>query len=332
MILFKVFLSFQLVAYCAIADAFVVIQRSIVKDVSKHTLHNSIGNEEEVKTDTTPLDTGMENNDLISQDSPPRKVISPGISKPTPELMMKAMNTSPRRIFLSTLASSAIAITSNFCGVTSNILANLPEDTVEKTGLDTFYPRGEMKRFKSGEYQYTFIIPKEWVQDTAVELAKIQSRAARLDYSMKKNANAPIPDAAYGPPGYFNDKGISQSDTNVSTLVSKVTPGFTLKSLGSPTQAAETLLRVSLAPVGSGKTATLLAACEEVRGASNLYQFEYKVDRGDKGLPLRAISIIAVRDGDVLVTMTVVSLEKDWENEVFEAKLRKIAQSFKLTK
>lgn len=105
-----------------------------------------------------------------------------------------------------------------------------------------------------------------------------------------------------------------------------------MHSLVSPTQAAETLLRVSLAPEGSGKTATLLAVKEEIRGESNLYQFEYKVDRGDKGLPLRAISLIAVRDGDILVTMTVVALEKEWENNNFETKLRKIAQSFKLIK
>ncbi len=251
---------------------------------------------------------------------------------PTPELFMRAMNTSPRRIFLSTISSSAIALTANFCGVTSNILSAIPESTVEKTGLDSFYPRGDMKRFKSGEFQYTFVVPKEWVQDTAVELAKIQRKAGNLDYSMRKNANGSIPDVAYGPPGYFNEKGISQSDTNISTLVSQVRPGFTLKSLGTATQAAETLLRVSLAPPNSGKVATLLASCEETRGASNLYQFEYRVDRGDKGLPLRAISIIAVRDSDVLITMTVVSLEREWENKEFEVKLRKIAESFKLTK
>eukprot|EP00551_Chaetoceros_affinis_P012432 CAMPEP_0203676280 /NCGR_PEP_ID=MMETSP0090-20130426/24164_1 /ASSEMBLY_ACC=CAM_ASM_001088 /TAXON_ID=426623 /ORGANISM="Chaetoceros affinis, Strain CCMP159" /LENGTH=371 /DNA_ID=CAMNT_0050542795 /DNA_START=104 /DNA_END=1219 /DNA_ORIENTATION=+ len=274
---------------------------------------------------------------------PPQPAVSrprpTSISTPTPELMMRALNTSPRRIVLSSLASSAIALTANFCGVTSNILTQIPESTVEQTGLDTFYPRGDMKRFKSGEHQYTFVVPKEWVQDTAVELAKIQNRAAKLDYSMSMSSRrntsggaGAIPDVAYGPPGYFNERGISQSDTNISTLVSPVTKGFTLQSLGSPTEAAETLLRVSLAPPGSGKVATLLAACEEVRGMSNLYQFEYRVDRGEKGLPLRAISIIAVRDGDILVTMTVVSLEREWEDEAFAAKLRKVAQSFKLTK
>ncbi len=287
--------------------------------------------------ETNP-ESNPEKNDVDDLKSSQESLVQSGtvsatpISKPTPELMMRAMNTSPRRIFLSTLASSAIALSSNFCGVTSNILAGLPENTVEKTGLDVFYPRGEMKRFKSGEFQYTFVVPKEWVQDTAVELARIQNRAARLDYSMRKNNNGSVPDVAYGPPGYFNDKGISQSDTNVSTLVSKVRPGFTLQSLGSPTQAAETLLKISLAPEGSGKIATLIAACEEVRGESNLYQFEYRVDRGEKSLPLRAISIIAVRDGDVLITMTVVALEREWQDEIFERKLRKIAQSFKLTK
>lgn len=284
---------------------------------------------ESTGAENSPIQSSDENVATSNSSSTPSP---PPVSRPTPELMMRALNTSPRRIFLGTLTSSAIALTSNFCGVTSNILTAVPETTVEKTGLDLFYPRGDMKRFKSGEHQYTFVIPKEWVQDTAVELAKIQSRAASLDYSMKKSNNGSIPDAAYGPPGKFNEKGISNSDTNVSTLVSKVRPGFTLRSLGTPTEAAEKLLKYSLAPEGSGKVGTLLAACEEVRGESKVYQFEYKIDRGDKGLPLKSISLISVRDGDILVTMTVVSLEREWENEEFQAKLRKIASSFKLTR
>jgi hypothetical protein len=251
-------------------------------------------------------------------------------STPTPELMMKALNTSPRRIFLSTLTSSGIALVSNFCGITSKILENTSENLVEQSGLDLIYPRGAMKRFKSGEYKYSFVIPKEWVQDTAVELAKIQNRSARLDYSMKRTSNGSIPDVAYGPPGYFNERGISQSDTNVSTIVSKVKPGFTLQSLGNPTQAAEFLLKYSIAPEGSGKIATLLAANEEIRGQSKVYQFEYTLDRGNKGDPLRAASAIAVSNNGNLVTLTVVSLEKEWENPLLEAKLTKIAQSFKL--
>mmetsp|Transcript_9916 Transcript_9916/g.11550 ORF Transcript_9916/g.11550 Transcript_9916/m.11550 type:complete len:363 (-) Transcript_9916:138-1226(-) len=301
----------------------VIVTSSASSSVEKKTNNDNISTEENLKPSSTLTPT-------TKTSSPSSPIFQ---SRPSPELMMRALNTSPRRIFLSTLSASTIGLTSNFCGVTSNILKYVPENSVEKTGLDLFYPRGDMKRFKSGEHQYTFLVPKEWVQDTAVELAKAQSKTRQLDYSMRKSNLGSIPDSAYGPPGYFNEKGVSQSDTNVSTLVSSVRPGFTLRSLGSPTEAAQTLLRVSLAPEGSGRVATLLAACEEVRGESNLYQFEYTIDRGAKGVPLKAISIIAVRDGDVLVTMTVVAPEKDWEgDEKYERKLRTIAESFKLTK
>lgn len=229
---------------------------------------------------------------------------------------------------------------------------------MEKTGLDQYYPRGEFKRYRSGEFGYTFVIMNEWVQDTAVELAKIQRRSRTLDYSMSMSqsasggagaraspASASIPDVAYGPPGYFNAKGISQSDTNLSTIASKLRPGFTLRgSLGSPRDAAETLLRVSLAPPGSGRVATLIDASSEVRGIAmageevaqsqsgrEVYTFEYRVDRGERGLPLKAISVIAVQGGDTLVTMTIVAPEKDWVGE-YDANLRKVAGSFKLTK
>jgi hypothetical protein len=138
---------------------------------------------------------------------------------------------------------------------------------------------------------------------------------------------------AFGPPGRFNEKGISQSDTNVSVLANRNMKNFTLRGiLGPPEAAAETLLRVSLAPEGSGRVAMLVAACEEERGSSSVYQFEYKIDRGEKGKPLRAISVIGARGGDTLITMTVVAPTKDWENPKYEAKLRRVAESFKLTK
>ena len=209
---------------------------------------------------------------------------------------------------------------------------------VEQTGLDLFYPRGDFKRYKSTEFGYTFVVPKQWVQDTAVELQKIQRRSGSLDYSMGSSNSrrsgvgaGSVPDVAYGPPGYFNEKGISQSDTNISTIASKLRPGFSLRgSLGSPTEAAETLLKVSIAPEGSGRVATLLDASEQVRGTGSVYTFEYKIDRGDRGVPLRAISVYARQGGDTLVTMTVVAPEKDWVGD-YELKLRKIAESFKLT-
>uniref|UniRef100_A0A7S1YTF4 PsbP C-terminal domain-containing protein n=1 Tax=Ditylum brightwellii TaxID=49249 RepID=A0A7S1YTF4_9STRA len=114
---------------------------------------------------------------------------------PTAKELMNAMGTTPRRIFLSLLSSTFIALIANFVGVTSALLGSIPEDLVEQTGLDGYYPRGGFKRFRSGEYGYTVLLPKEWVADTAVELAKATRRTKMLDYSMKKSGGGVIPDA-----------------------------------------------------------------------------------------------------------------------------------------
>ena len=107
--------------------------------------------------------------------------------------------------------------------------------------------------------------------------------------------------------------------------------GFSLRgTLGSPTNGAEFLLRSSIAPEGSGKVATLIDAFEDAD--RSVYQFEYKVDRGEKGPPLQAISVIAAKNGDTLLTLTVVAPERDWRDDpAFQSKLRKVGQSFHMT-
>jgi PsbP len=252
--------------------------------------------------------------------------------------MMLALGTSPRRIFLGLLSSSGIALGGNFLGITSHLLTLVPEDVVESTGIDTYFPRGEFKRCRGGLGDYTFVFPKEWVGDTFVELAKAQRMTQSLDYTMSRSSSnrrggggGILPDSAFGPPGRLNDKGVSeQGDTNVSVLVSPaVRPGVTLEAtLGPPTTAAETLLRVSLAPAGSGRTASLVYAKED--RTRNVYQFAYTVDRGEGGgPPLRAISVIGVRQSNSsLITLTVVAPLKDWENPDTARKLERIANSF----
>lgn len=56
---------------------------------------------------------------------------------------------------------------------------------------------GDFKRFKGYEYGYTFVYPKQWVGDTALELAKAQRRTRSLDYTMKngKKSTNTLPDA-----------------------------------------------------------------------------------------------------------------------------------------
>lgn len=55
--------------------------------------------------------------------------------------MMAALGTNPRRILLGNLSAAGIALAGNFLGVTSKLLTAVPEDVVEKTSLDTYFPR-----------------------------------------------------------------------------------------------------------------------------------------------------------------------------------------------
>ena len=114
---------------------------------------------------------------------------------PSTQDLMRAIGTSPRRIFVSVTSATAIALGANFFGITSKVLDAIPESVVETSGLDTYYPRGNFKRVKSGQNGYTFVIPKGWVADTALELAKAQRMAGNLDYSMRRmNGNGVLPD------------------------------------------------------------------------------------------------------------------------------------------
>lgn len=70
-----------------------------------------------------------------------------GFSELNSSQMMTALGTSPRRIFLGTASSAAIALAADFGGVTGKVLSMLPEDLAESSGLDTYYPRGKFARF-----------------------------------------------------------------------------------------------------------------------------------------------------------------------------------------
>lgn len=135
---------------------------------------------------------------------------------------------------------------------------------------------------------------------------------------------------AFGPPGRLNPRtGVSeQGDTNVSVIVSGGLSGFSLRgTLGPPDEAADKLIRLSLAPPGSGRTITLRSATEETD--RQVYRLEYDVDRGERGPPLRAISIIAAGSpvGTKLITMTVTAPKDVWTSTL-ATKLERIASSF----
>lgn len=246
---------------------------------------------------------------------------------------MRMMGTSPRRVFLSVASSTAIALIANLFGITSHILSQLPEDISEKFGLDYVYPRNGFKRVTarstSGIGKCSFLIPKDWVADTGLALAQAQRQARTLDMTMNSNTRGGVlPDAAFGPPGRLDSQGLSNGDTNVSVIINNDVKNFNLKeSLGEPDVAAEKLILSRFR-----RPTTLLSAAEVLCGESLQYRFEYIVDRGDKALPLRAISVIAGdNDGNLYITLTVVSTSPEWDRSTVDEKLWRIVNSFKLS-
>ena len=313
-------------------------------------LYSSNDNDIDIRDDIE--DSGGINNvdsSAISQQQSTPKQISSSDSDYTPRQLLSLMGTSPRRIFLSLTTSTAIALTTNLFGITSNILSTIPEETVEKLGgIDTFYPRGNYKRVivrgvskssvpgvpstTSNSVKCTYLIPKDWVADTSLALAQAQRQAKVLDYNMSNNQQQQqkvLPDAAYGPPGKGDTDGLSNRDTNVSIIINTDVTNFKLSSLGNDAKsAAEQLL-------ASRPNAQLISANEDTRGKDNIpiYQFEYTVDRTSKGLAsLRAISVVAGSlNGDAFITLTVVSTKDEWDNiPAVNEKLRKVVDSFKL--
>ena len=318
------------------SSAAVVALASSNEDEISSSSKNSDKQEEQAKKiemGAVVSDNDIDTIELRNQQTTPMRSQSQP-SGPSAQDLMMAMGTNPRRIVLSMVSATGIALAGNFLGVTSRLLTAIPEEKVEATGIDTYFPRGDYKRCQTQEY--TFVLPREWVADTFVELAKAQRKIQPLDYSMQQERRnsgkiTTLPDSAYGPPGRLNQKGVSQAgDTNVSVIVSSGFSGFTLKgTLGTPTDAAEALLSRSIAPEGSGRVAKLLRAVEDRDGRT--YKFEYIVDRGTRGPPLRNIAVIAASPtGDKLYTLTVVAPAEKWKDDNYDAKLRKIADSFHL--
>ena len=237
----------------------------------------------------------------------------------TAQQVMNALGTNPRRIFLSLTSATGVALAGNLLGITSSLLNMFPEQQVEKTGLDTYFPRGDYKRVNTP--LYSFVIPKEWVADTSLALAKANARAQPLDYRMGAGSSkrVTLPDSAFGPPG-----GTRIGNTNVSVIISTVPSGFSIKSLGTPQDAAQNLAAKSIAPEGSGRVATVVSATEDTdRG---VYQFLFNIDFLSSQKSSQNLSVIACR-GNELITLTIVAPTETWVPP-FSDKMNKIASSF----
>jgi hypothetical protein len=105
------------------------------------------------------------------------------------------------------------------------------------------------------EFQY----PARWLADqTLLYRAAQRAEAARsLDPPSLRRQRRDVvePSAAFGPAG-------STGEENISVVVAPIYQGFKLESLGAADAAGRYFLDNIVAPAGSDKTATLIAAQE----------------------------------------------------------------------
>ena len=173
-----------------------LLRKNSKKDVRTHLSNRKLGDDEDRVASSPPGESIDKDESVREEPTPPSSVVVP--AKPSDDMtaqeIMAALGTNPRRITVSLLSATAIALAGNLFGITSRLLESIPETTVEKTGLDLYFPRGNYKRVRGNGY--SFVIPKDWVADTALELAKAQRQARTLDYTLssQKSSSSVIPD------------------------------------------------------------------------------------------------------------------------------------------
>ena len=134
-----------IVLSCFVNEFFALITTPVAKPPS-HCLYSSSSSSSSSEKEEADVQSPIENDLQITQietttEEPPPA--APAQQQLSANDMMRAMGTSPRRIFLSVLSASGIALAGNFLGVTSKLLTAVPEEAVEATQLDTYFPRGK---------------------------------------------------------------------------------------------------------------------------------------------------------------------------------------------
>jgi len=92
--------------------------------------------------DDDSLSTSSSSSTINPEQQQQQQQQQPELLAPSAKDLMMMVGTSPRRLFNGAVTATGIALAGNFLGVTSKLLTFVPEETVEATGLDTYYPRG----------------------------------------------------------------------------------------------------------------------------------------------------------------------------------------------
>lgn len=231
-----------------------------------------------------------------------------------------------RRLVVSGLSATAIVLGGNLFGVTSWLLSQDGGVLAERSRLDVLVPVNGLRRCLDRDNGFTFLYPARWLADQTLyrRYAQRVEQATALDPpplrgGRRRNGGAPEPAAAYGPPG-------GSGEENISVVVAPIREGFTLQKMGAPQEAAQTFLQTTVAPEGSGKTATLLSAGARRDAKGELYYFvEFKVQSERPAFYRHNLAVYAARNG-LLYSLNCQSSEARWAEN--EAGFRRAAESF----
>ena len=210
-----------------------------------------------------------------------------------------------RRRFIGGISTSLlIALGGNLGGCTSFLLSTFDKTHIaQELGIDALIPINGRKRFKDSRFGFELTYPSEWLQDYTIaerQQRRAEKRRAIDPPSLKakqQDQSIEEPLVAIGPPG-------STGEINLSVIAAPIFPGFTIRgSFGSPEEGALRFLN-SIAPEGSGRTATLIRASERSNASASssseklkdvepVYELEYLV-RGP-GFYRHNLSVVATQ-------------------------------------
>lgn len=238
---------------------------------------------------------------------------------------------SGRRVAVSGLLGLSIVLGSNLLGGTSLLLGLDGGRFAAQQRLDVLVPVRGFKRCVDYQNGFEFVYPATWLADQRLyrRYAERMERERSLDLpslrSRRRPEGPPEPAAAFGPAG-------STGEENASVIVAPIRDGFRVQGLGTPEEAATRFLENSVAPDGSGRTATLLASGSRTDATDNLYYWmEFLVEGpGRDGTTFRRHNVSSyVACNGLLYTFTCQCTEgADWERD--GAALREAVRSFRL--
>lgn len=241
------------------------------------------------------------------------------------------LNVTPGQFILAGVLAIVIGLGANLWGETEFFLGLVPAagQFAREMKLDSVYAVNGLKGYY--EQQYRLQYPSQWLFDQRIALAKFGQLDSPMTLSSSRGGSSKtpsgvLPDAAWGPAGGGQRPAKERENLSVvKQLLQPGSPASIEEILGEPEASLDRLLRETIAPPDSKRTAEPLRAVRlskpgfSTDGASAgdnvYYEYEWRT-RFNSGFELRSYSSAALGPPDAqgrryLYTLTVVLPESE---------------------